>query len=61
MTASPDIDLRKRALVLGLHGLLTRWDELSHEPWLPTLFDIEETERQRRSLERRLAAAKLTR
>lgn len=60
MTAPTDIDLRKRALVLGLHGLLTRWDELSHEPWLPTLLDIEETERQRRSLERRLAAAKLT-
>jgi DNA replication protein DnaC len=59
MTTPTDIALRKRALVLGLHGLLTRWDELSHEPWLPTLLDIEEAERQRRSLERRLAAAKL--
>jgi len=60
MTASTDLELRKRALVLGLHGLLTRWDELAHEPWLCTLLDIEETERRRRSLERRLAAAKLT-
>jgi DNA replication protein DnaC len=60
MTASTDLELRKRALVLGLHGLLTRWDELAHEPWLCTLLDIEETERRRRSLERRLAATKLT-
>ena len=60
MPSPTDQCLRKRALVLGLHGLLTRWDELSHEPWLSTLLDIEETERQRRSLERRLAAAKLT-
>lgn len=28
--------------MLGLHGLLTRWDELAHEPWLCTLLDIEE-------------------
>ena len=60
MTAPNDLDLRKRALVLGLRGLLARWDELAHEPWLRTLLDIEEAERQRRSLERRLAAAKLT-
>ncbi len=60
MTTPTDQGLRKRALVLGLHGLLTRWDELADEPWLTTLLDIEETERQRRSLERRLAAAKLT-
>lgn len=60
MPSPTDQGLRKRALVLGLHGLLTRWDEISHEPWLSTLLDIEETERQRRSLERRLAAAKLT-
>ncbi len=61
MTASTDLELRKRALVLGLHGLLARWDELAHEPWLRSLLDVEETERHRRSLERRLAAAKLTR
>lgn len=59
MTASTDLVLRQRALALGLHGLLARWDELAHEPWLRTVLDIEEAERQRRSLERRLAAAKL--
>ena len=60
MTASTDISLRQRALALGLNGLLARWDELAHEPWLLTLLDVEEAERQRRSLERRLAAAKLS-
>ncbi len=59
MTGTTDIALRKRALALGLHGLLARWDEHAHEPWLRTVLDIEEAERQRRSLERRLAAAKL--
>jgi DNA replication protein DnaC len=59
MTGKIDQDLRKRAHALGLHGLLARWDEHAHEPWLRTLLDIEEAERQRRSLERRLAAAKL--
>jgi len=60
MRPTNDPDLRGSAAALGLHGLLARWDEVAQEPWLPVVLDIEQTERQRRSLERRLLAAKLT-
>ncbi len=60
MLPPPDDIMRKRALALGLHGLHARWDEVAGEPWLRTVLDIEEHERQRRSLERRMLAAKLT-
>lgn len=54
-------ELRARARQLGLWGLLAQWDEIHQEPWLPSLIEAEETERQRRSLERRLRTAKLGR
>jgi DNA replication protein DnaC len=54
-------DLRRRLQRLGLHGLLTDWDEIAREPWLPDLLDREERERARRSLERRLRNARLGR
>lgn len=57
MTSS-DI-LIKRASQLGLYGLLAHWEELGEEPWLPRLFEIEEAERARRSLERRLRRSRL--
>jgi len=60
MATMTDPELRARAAALGFHGLLARWDELVREPWLHTILDIEHTERRRRSLERRLLAAKLT-
>lgn len=60
MALAPDDALRRRALNLGLHGLYARWDEVAREPWLRTVLDIEEHERRRRSLERRMLAAKLT-
>jgi DNA replication protein DnaC len=50
---SPE-ELRKRLHRLGLHGLLTHWDEIATQPWLPQLLAIEEAERQRRSLDRRI-------
>ncbi len=50
-------ELRERLRRLGLYGLLARVDELIDEPWLPRLLEIEEAERQRRSLERRLKNA----
>ena len=53
--------LKERARRLGLFGLLVHFDELGREPWLPKLFEYEETERDRRSLERRLSNAKLGR
>jgi DNA replication protein DnaC len=57
-----DIDLttlRTRIHKLGLHGLLARWEEIATKPWLGELVGIEESERQRRSLARRLRQARI--
>jgi DNA replication protein DnaC len=54
-----DIDnLGMRAKRLGLYGLAAQVEALS-EIWVPVLLDIEERERQRRSLERRKRNAHL--
>jgi DNA replication protein DnaC len=53
-----DDALRMRARALGLYGLVARWDEVRNAPWLPELIAIEETERRRRSLERRVKNAR---
>jgi len=50
---------RERATKLGLYGLLARWDELGEEPWVEHLLEIEESERDCRSLQRRLRNAKI--
>jgi DNA replication protein DnaC len=50
-------ELRKRIQQLGLYGLLARWDEIALEPWLSHMVTLEEQERCRRSLERRLKTA----
>lgn len=52
-------ELRQRAFDLGLHGLLLHFDEVADADWVPWLLDLEERERGRRSLERRLKNAKL--
>ena len=49
--------LKNRLRGLGLYGLLAHTDEILNEDWLPRLLDMEETERKRRSLERRLKNA----
>lgn len=54
-------DLKRRLRELGLYGLLARWDEISTKPWLAEVLDIEEQEKQRRGLERRLRNAKIGR
>ena len=55
MRTSPNPDpLRQRLRALGLYGLLAHADAVREEPWLPRLLEIEDSERQRRSLERRL-------
>lgn len=54
-------DLRELLVTLGLHGLLQHWDEVEDADWLPWLIKVETIERQRRSLERRIANAKLGR
>jgi DNA replication protein DnaC len=57
----PDEPLRQRAARLGLCGLLSRWDDFADAPWLDQLLAVEEAERQRRSLERRIKNARLGR
>lgn len=53
--------LRERVARLGLHGLVGRWGELGTESWIEDLVAIEEKERARRSLERRVRNAKIGR
>jgi DNA replication protein DnaC len=58
-TTPPDDELRAAVRRLGLYGLLAHWEEVRHSDWLLHLLDYEQTERQRRSLERRLGSARL--
>ena len=59
-TISTDFEaLRKRLHQLGLFGLLGQDNALLSEPWVESLISIEQNERQRRSLLRRLRDAKL--
>ena len=51
----------ERLEALGLHGLADRHDEIHGADWLPWLLEVEEQERQRRSLERRRKTARLGR
>ncbi len=60
MTPTPD-PLLERARALKLYGLLAHWDEIDQTGWIEPLITWEETERQRRSLERRLRAARIGR
>jgi DNA replication protein DnaC len=62
-TAGPPREevLRERAKKLGLFGLLSQWKEFADDPLIERVLDLEEGERQRRSLERRLRAAKVKR
>lgn len=53
--------LRERAIALRLHGVLAHWDEVAMAAWLAPLIQWEEDERTRRSLERRLASARIGR
>lgn len=53
--------LRQRAQALHLHGLLQHWPEIAAESWVVQLILWEEQERLRRSLERRLQAARIGR
>lgn len=52
---------RQRATALQLHGVLAHWAECADTPWLDPLLAWEETERSRRSLERRLCCAHIGR
>lgn len=50
---------RERLRRLGFYGLLAQAETVVQEPWLARLLDIEESERARRSLKRRLDNARL--
>lgn len=52
-------DKQTRLRTLGLFGMLARWDEIANKPWLDELLGIEEAERQRRSLARRIRHARI--
>jgi DNA replication protein DnaC len=52
-------ELRARLRKLGLHGLFAQWNELAEQPWLRQVIAIEEAERQRRSLARRIGDSRL--
>jgi DNA replication protein DnaC len=54
---TPELTARLRRL--GLYGLLTCCSDIADKPWLEELLSIEEAERQRRSLDRRLHAARI--
>ena len=61
-TISPLLSLepvRQRLRRANLYGLLAQAEQILHEPWLAHVLEIEESERQRRSLRRRLDDARL--
>ena len=61
-TTAPPLSLesvRQRLRRLNLYGLLAQAEQILHEPWLAHVLEIEESERQRRSLRRRLDDARL--
>jgi DNA replication protein DnaC len=60
MTATLSLDsLKARLRRLNLYGLLAHAEEILTEPWLERVLEIEERERQHRSLKRRLSNARL--
>jgi DNA replication protein DnaC len=52
---------RDRLESLGLHAMVEQYDQIAEAEWLPWLLELEEQERQRRSLERRRKTARLGR
>lgn len=59
-TTSLSLDeLKQRLRQLNLYGLLAHVEELATEPWLARVLDIEQSERYRRGLKRRLDNARL--
>lgn len=51
----------ERARTLGLWGLVESWQDFGSQPWIATLLDLEEKERGRRTLERRMQGARIGR
>lgn len=59
MTPQAEAEMRERARRLGLWGLLANWATMSKQAWVREYLAVEEDERSRRSLERRIRAARL--
>jgi len=59
MTPMPKEELRARLRQIGLFGLLAHAEDIADKPWLDELLNIEEAERKRRSLARRLRHARI--
>lgn len=59
MTNLNPAEVKTRLKALGLFGLLASLDEIADKPWLRDVLAIEERERQKRSLERRLRNARV--
>ena len=60
MSTTPDFNAtRQRLRALALYGLAVQDERLLAEPWVERAIDIEDRERKRRSLERRLANARI--
>jgi DNA replication protein DnaC len=52
-------ELKARLSALGLYGLIACWDQIADKPWLHDVLALEERERQKRGLERRLRNARI--
>jgi DNA replication protein DnaC len=52
-------DYKPRLRALGLFGLIARYDQLADKPWLTEVLAIEEQERQKRSLDRRMRNSRI--
>lgn len=59
MTDLTPSEMKARLKGLGLFGLLACWEHLADKPWLREVLAIEERERQKRSLERRLKTSRV--
>lgn len=51
--------IREKLRGLGLWGVLANYERVAREPWVPLLIELEETEKQRRSHERRSKGARI--
>ena len=59
MSAQTELEMQERARKLGLWGLLANWSSMSKQAWVREYLGVEEDERSRRSLERRIRGARL--
>ena len=52
-------ELKARLKALGLFGLIACFEQIADKPWLREVLAVEERERQKRGLERRLRHARI--